>query len=221
MNRMARVARVQAVSGLVFAFFLTLHLVTTASASGGAAAYDGVLAALRRIYRPALLVEILLIAVPALVHIACGVVQIVDRRRHHTKAGSPLAHRLAGYVLLAAIGGHVFATRVMPAFGDGPADFSYLAYSILNWPLFMQPYYVVLGVAGAVHLVIGTSIALRVLGLARPTRRIAVVGAAVAGLVVALGVAGIIAGAANAARDRFPVFRGLYERFMPFLPPRL
>ena len=221
MNRMAPVARIQALSGLVFAFFLTLHLLTTASASGGAAAYDGVLAVLRRIYRPALAVEILLVGIPALVHIACGILQILDRRRSGTAAGSPIAHRLAGYVLLAAIGGHVFATRVMPALGDGPADFSYLAYSILNWPLFMQPYYVVLGVAGAVHLVLGATIALRVLGLAQPPRRIAVAGAAVAGIVVALGVAGIIAGASTASRDRFPAFRALYERFMPFLPPRL
>src|SRR5262245_51529815 len=110
---MAMVTRVQAISGLAFAFFLALHLLTTASAAGGAAAYDGALAALRNIYRPAFAVEILLIALPALVHAACGVAQIVDRRRHGTKAGSPLAHRLAGYVLLAAIGGHVFATRVM------------------------------------------------------------------------------------------------------------
>src|SRR5262245_19696755 len=112
---MAQVARVQAFSGLVFALFLALHLATTASAAAGAATYDGVLATLRRAYRPTLAVELALIALPALVHVACGVAQIVDRRRRGTPPGSPLAHRLAGYVLLAAIGGHVFATRVMPA----------------------------------------------------------------------------------------------------------
>jgi succinate dehydrogenase/fumarate reductase cytochrome b subunit len=218
---MAQVARVQACSGLLFAFFLALHLATTASAAGGAATYDGVLAALRRIYRPTLVVEIALIAVPALVHVACGIVQIVERRRRGTPAGSPLAHRLAGYVLLAAIGGHVFATRVMPAFGDGPADFSYLAYSLLSWPLFMQPYYVVLGVAGALHVVLGVTIAIRVLGLGRPSRLGARVAAAVAALVVAFGVAGMLAAAPTASRERFPAFRALYERFMPFLPPRL
>ena len=218
---MARVARLQALSGLLFAFFLALHLATTASAGGGAAAYDGTLGVLRKIYRPTLAVEILLIGVPALVHVVCGILQIVDRRRHGTPPGSPLAHRLAGYVLLAAIGGHVFATRVMPAFGDGPADFSYLAYSILNWGIFMKPYYVVLGVAGAVHLVLGATIAVRVLGLGRPSRRWAFVGAAVAGLVVATGVFGIFAGSATASRERFAVFRGLYERFIPFLPPTL
>jgi succinate dehydrogenase/fumarate reductase cytochrome b subunit len=212
---------VQAASGLAFAFFLTLHLATTASGVGGPGTYDGTLAALRRVYRPVLAVEIVLIAVPALVHIACGILQIVDRRRRGVAPGSPLAHRLAGYVLLTAIGGHVFATRVMPAFGDGPADFSYLAYSVLNWPLFMQPYYLVLGVAGAVHLTLGASIALRILGLARPTRQRVLAVAAVLALIVAAGTAGIIAGADTASRARFPTFRALYERFMPFLPPSL
>jgi succinate dehydrogenase/fumarate reductase cytochrome b subunit len=220
-ERAARIVRVQAASGLVFAFFLTLHLATTASGVAGPVAYDGTLALLRRAYRPVLAVEIALIGIPALVHVACAVLQIVERRRRGVPAGSPLAHRLAGYVLLAAIGGHVFATRVMPAFGDGPADFSYLAYSLLNWPLFMQPYYLVLGVAGAVHLTLGVTIAVRVLGLARPAHTRALAAAAVLAVVVAAGTLGILAGADEASRDRFAGFRALYERFMPFLPPRL
>jgi hypothetical protein len=32
---------------------------------------------------------------------------------------------------------------------------------------------------------------------------------------------GILRGAASASHDRFPVFRGLYERFLPVLPPRI
>lgn len=221
MSRQGQLARLQAGSGLAFAFFLTLHLLTTAAGVGGPAAYDGALAAFRKVYRPALAVELALIAIPALVHIACALAQILDRRRRGVPASSPLVHRLAGYVLLAAIGGHVFATRIMPAFGDGPADFAYLAYSLLNWPLFMRPYYVLLGLAGAVHLVIGATIACRVLAIARPRPRVAFATATVAALVVALGVAGIIGGASDASRARFPVFRTLYERFIPFLPPRL
>jgi succinate dehydrogenase/fumarate reductase cytochrome b subunit len=221
MTSRARLARLQAGSGLAFAIFLTLHLVTTAAGAGGSARYDGALATFRHIYRPLLAVEIVLIAIPALVHVACAIAQIADRRRRGIPPSGPLVHRLSGYVLLAAIGGHVFATRVMPAFGDGPADFSYLAYSLLNWPGFMRPYYVLLGVAGAVHLVIGTTIALRVLGFARPRSRVAYGAATIAAVVVTLGVAGIIGGAETAARDRFATFRALYERFMPFLPPRL
>ena len=221
MTRQGQLARLQAGSGLAFAFFLTLHLLTTAAGVGGPSAYDGALAAFRTVYRPALAVELALIAVPALVHVGCALAQILDRRRRGVPASSPLVHRLAGWVLLAAIGGHVFATRVMPAFGDGPADYSYLAYSLLNWPLFMRPYYVLLGIAGAVHLLIGTTIACRVLGIARSGGRTVFAAATVAAVVVALGVAGIIGGADTASRERFPVFRALYERFMPFLPPRL
>ena len=221
MTRQARLARLQAASGLTFAFFLTLHLLTTAAGAGGATAYDGALATFRHVYRPALAVELVMIAIPALVHVACAVLQIADRRRRSVPASSPLVHRLAGYVLLAAIGGHVFATRVMPAFGDGPADFSYLAYSLLNWPLFMRPYYLVLGIAGAVHLTLGAAIAARVLGLAKPAPARAFAVAAVLALVVAAGTAGIIGRADTASRARFAVFRSLYERFMPFLPPRL
>jgi hypothetical protein len=57
-------------------------------------------------------------------------------------------------------------------------------------------------------------------GIARWSHRTAVVGAALTALMVALGVAGMLAGAPAASRERFPAFRGLYERFMPFLPPR-
>jgi hypothetical protein len=87
--------------------------------------------------------------------------------------------------------------------------------------LVMRPYYVVLGLAGAVHLVLGATLAARIPGVARARPRGAFVGAAVTALVVAVGAAGILRGAATASRDRFPVFRTLYERFVPFLPPRL
>src|SRR4051812_29964758 len=61
--------RLQALSGALFAFFLGLHLGTTATASAGIAAYDRVLVTLRAVYRPHPLVEIALIATPAIVHV--------------------------------------------------------------------------------------------------------------------------------------------------------
>ncbi len=228
-----RLAMVQAVSGVVFAVFLALHLATTSSAAGGAALYDGVLAALRRVYRPTLAVELLLIGVPAVVHIACAVLALLARRGTRAPR-SPLrvrVHRATGYVLLVAIGGHVFATRVMPALATGAtatgaADFSYLAYSLLNWPGFMRPYYLVFGVAGAIHLALGLGVATQVLfgrrGPAMATvGRVSVAAAVVAGVLVAAGVSRMIVGAGQASVARFAEFRALYERFMPFLPPRL
>src|SRR5262249_11057545 len=76
-----RLARVQALSGLAFALFLALHLATTASGIAGPAAYDGTLALLRRVYRPTLAIEALLIGVPLVAHVACAILQIAARRR--------------------------------------------------------------------------------------------------------------------------------------------
>jgi succinate dehydrogenase/fumarate reductase cytochrome b subunit len=212
-------ARVQAASGLAFAFFLALHLATTASALAGPAAYDGVLAALRRVYRPTLAVELALIALPAVLHVACAVRRLATRRG---PAPTRLRlHHAAGYVLLAAIGGHVLATRVMPAFGSAPADFSYLAYSLLNWPAFMWPYYVTLGAAGAFHLLVGTAVAARVLVGVRASPRLTVTAASVAAALIAAAAVSMIIHAPDSSRTRFPEFRTLYERFLPFLPPRL
>src|SRR5262249_34317486 len=150
-----------------FAFFLLLHLATTTAAIGGPGAYDGTLATLRRLYRPTLGIELALVAVPAVVHIACAFVIVRDRRRRRLAPTAPRAHRLAGWFLLVAIAGHAFATRVVPVFGTAGADYSYLAYSLLNWPALMRPYYVLLGAAGAVHLTLGSTIAFRVLGVRR------------------------------------------------------
>jgi len=214
-------ARVQAISGLAFAFFLTLHLATTISGVAGPAVYDDVLTTLRRVYRPTLALELALVGTPAVVHVGCAIAQIVRRRRRGWAARTPLAHRVAGYVLLAAIGGHVYATRIVPALGNDPADYAYLAYSLLNWPLFMRPYYVLLAAAGATHLVFGTAIALRILGRrGSPRRPVAFAAGVAAGLGVA-GAIGIAWYASDASRVRFAEYRALYERYVPLLPPRL
>lgn len=223
---MGRVARAQAISGLVFALFLTLHLTTTVSAVGGPASYDGVLGAVRRLYRPHIAVELALIGIPALVHIVCAVLQIIDRRRRR-RSGEALPtpswrvriHRWAGYFLLAAIGGHVFATRVMPA----GADFAYLAYSILGWPAAINPYYVILGTAGAVHLVLGLGFAAAILAPRRfaspAVARLFAWGAAAGATAVIAGVAFMIARAPQADRSRFPEYRAAYEKHLPFMVP--
>jgi len=215
---MARLVRIQAASGLAFGFFLLLHLATTTAAVGGASAYDGTLALLRRLYRPTLAVELLLVAVPASVHIACAFAVIRERRRRGLAPDAPRAHRLAGWFLLVAIAGHVFATRIVPTFGSASADFSYLAYSLLNWPALMRPYYVLLAAAGAVHLTLGSGIALRVFGVRRAA--VGSVPATLAAAAVIAGVMGLVAHAPSASSARFTEFRALYARFLPMLPTR-
>jgi succinate dehydrogenase/fumarate reductase cytochrome b subunit len=224
-----KAARVQAASGAAFALFLSLHLATTSSATLGISTYDRVLAALRAIYRPSLSVEIVLIAAPALVHVVCAA-RALWRRRNRPPARPPWSlrvHRWAGWTLAAVIVGHVFATRVMPALAIGPAatgraEFSYLAYSVLNWPIFIIPYYLIFGLAGAAHLALGLAYAVRVLAPSQtrtaPTVRLGVVAACLVAALVTAGVTSVIAHAREASPIRFPEYHAIYERCMPFMP---
>ena len=219
---MNRLTRVQAASGLGFAFFLALHLATTVSAVGGPASYDGTLASLRAVYRAHPIVELLLIGATAATHITCAILQIVRRRRTGPHPSPPLVlriHRWAGYFLMLAIVGHVYATRVMPAMAESGADFSYLAFSILAWPYFIKPYYYALGLAGAIHLGLGLGYAMTALGPRSPwIRKASAAGAGIAAALVVAGVTGMIARSAEADRSRFDVYRALYDRYMPVMP---
>lgn len=223
MEQLARIRRVQAVSGLLFAFFLCLHLATTASASFGA--YDGVLRRLRGVYRPILLVELVLVGVPALVHIACALAVIAIRRRHRIRPAPALrmrVHRWAGYFLLLVVVGHVFATRIVPASGSGPADLSYLAFSVLGFPAFIDPYYLALGLAGSLHLFLGLPLALTIVAPkllnARALARAGMVAAALAAIVVLAGVVSILRAAPRVDRARFEEYASLYDQWMPWFP---
>jgi len=228
---MNRLARVQAVSGLCFAIFLVLHLATTMSAVGGPAAYDGALASFRAVYRAHPVVEFLLIGTSAAVHIVCAVMRILRRRRETPRPTAPIAlriHRWSGYFLMVVIVGHVFATRAMPALAGGPtatgrADFSYLAYSVLGWPLLINPYYYLLGLAGAVHFGLGLGFAAATLAPrhfgTRAARRASVATAVIAGMLVAAGVTAVIGRAGEADRSRFSEFQAIYDRFLPFMAP--
>lgn len=222
---MNRLAKVQALSGLAFAIFLGMHLATTVSAAGGPASYDGTLASLRAIYRAHPVVEFLLIGTSAAVHIACAILQIVRRRKSGPHPRPPWRlrlHRWAGYFLMLAIVGHVYATRVMPALGGGRADYSYLAFSVIAWPYFINPYYFALGLAGATHFGLGLGFAAQALAPAAfsPVVKQVSIGVAVTtGILVFAGVTGIIVKSGEADRSRFAEYRALYDKYMPVMPP--
>src|SRR5262245_11775392 len=184
----------QAISGAGFALFLALHLATTASGATGPASYDGTLSSMRAVYRAHPVVEFLLIGALAAIHMACGVIRFVRRRRAGPQPKPALRlrlHRWAGYFLMIAFAGHVYATRVMPALGTASADYSYLSFSILAWPAMIVPYYFVLGLAGAVHFGLGLGFAAATL-TGRYPRRVSLAAAWGAGILVTAGVAGIV-----------------------------
>ncbi len=220
MPAQSRLPRVQAISGLIFGFFLVLHLLTTISVLGGTASYDETLRAIRVVYRPILLVELALIGASGFVHIGCALVSMRRRKKVIALAG-PFwlrAHRASGYFLLLVAIGHALATRVLPVLAtEGPADFAFLAFSLLKAPYFFVPYYILLGASGATHLGIGVHLAsrnVRGLPVSAPSRAdLAVVGALT--VLVVASVLTIIIRAPEANRDNFEALERLYQRAVP------
>lgn len=221
---------IQAASGAIFALFLTLHLLTAASGALGIESYDGTLGLLRRIYRPHVAVELLVMGASGTIHIACAVLQMIRRRKIFALKGAwwMRAHRLSGYFLLLVIIGHVLATRIAPTLATGPtatgkADFSFLAFATLAAPYFFWPYYLMLGVAGSLHLGLGLHLASRVLirrsaapapgthGGPSVARLVAVFGFTA---MVFAGVFGILARAKDAPRHRFPEYKALADKLL-------
>jgi succinate dehydrogenase/fumarate reductase cytochrome b subunit len=222
--REARLIRGQALSGLVFAVFLSLHLANAAAGALGPSAYDGFLARARLVYQfPPF--EVLAVGAAAAVHASYGIRRWRARRRAARDGGRAAVpgwlrlHRASGWLLLAVLPGHVLATRGPGLLLDLPADFSFLRFSLQTWPWFMAPYYVALYSAGLYHLLHGSLLALRVAGLrapapaARGARVLLFIALAAGGAAVAA-----MAGASGPAdTSRYGAFRALYEEYAPFM----
>lgn len=185
-----RLLQVQALSGATFALFLTVHLMNQAAAVWGERRYDELQHAARQAYQaPA--VELLLVLLPLAVHVLSAVVRLVKFRGD--ASSGPWRVRLfryAGRFLLLVIVGHVLATRGPAWSGAVPEGVSFagLAFTFQFVPAFFWPYYLVLGLAGVVHLVHGVSTVARMVGAPAPGDRTFWVTVAVAGVLVVAGV---------------------------------
>ncbi|MGB8332163.1 MAG: hypothetical protein WCE62_18700 [Polyangiales bacterium] len=163
----SKLARVQAVSGLLFSVFVLVHLSNTALAIIGADLYDGFQSRARVVYQWPLL-ELALIGA-LLVHIVSGIVRM--RARRGSTAEPPLRlrlHRYAAYYLAIFIFGHIGATRLPALLADAPPFFGGISFSMHFAPWFFYPYYAVLGMAGLYHAFYGIPVALGVLGVRAP-----------------------------------------------------
>ncbi len=167
-------ARVQAVSGLVFASFLVIHLLTALAAVFGQGAFDGAMALGRRYYQ-VVPIELGVVLLSLVVHIAASVTRALRRRRRSNgelrRRGPALAvrlHRISAYFLLVVITGHIVATRAPAVFAEIPIEFAYVNYTLVHVPAYFMPYYTVLFAAGAYHGLRGVWIALGVLEVSRP-----------------------------------------------------
>lgn len=145
--------RAQRLSALVFSGFLALHLFAVSGALFSAAVFDRLLDATRLLYGY-LPVELgLLFAL--VIHVGAS---LILWKRRPVDAPRPLGTQvqsIAGFLLLVSIGGHVAATRILPAMSGFQADATYVWIALAIWPTFFVPYYAALGVAGALHLLYG------------------------------------------------------------------
>lgn len=189
-----RLLRVQAASGLVFLLFASLHLLNTALAALGPDAYNGFQRALRPVYQHPV-VEVSLILAPLGVHIAAGLLRMRGRPRRQPAGLRQRVHRYAGYFLMLAMAGHVYATR-QPALQHGAwPEFEGVAFTFQFLPAWFYPYYAALALAGVLHAALGVPLALGVLGARVPAvlrrgRGLWIPAGVLAALVV-LGVAGL------------------------------
>lgn len=150
--------KLQAITGLIFATFVAVHLLNTWLAGLGPAAYDGVQVALRQVYQ-FIFVEVLILSA-LLVHVVAGVMRIVKEPKR-TLTIRARVHRYAGFFLMLVILGHILAVRGSSMFFDVYPGFAGLAFSIEFLPGFFYPYYLLLGVAGFYHALNGSGIALQ------------------------------------------------------------
>jgi len=164
-------ARVQAISGLVFAVFALPHVVNVMASALGPGRYDEFQTQIRPIYQFPLVEAVLLTAL--LVHVTAGVRRWWTRPRSKDPRQIPLRtrlHRATAYFLTLSIVGHVAATRGPGWFAGLNLGFAGLALAMDALPWFFYPYYVLLGCSGLYHASHGTWLALRMLGVDMPVR---------------------------------------------------
>eukprot|EP00026_Physarum_polycephalum_P013910 Phypoly_transcript_14369.p1 GENE.Phypoly_transcript_14369~~Phypoly_transcript_14369.p1 ORF type:complete len:254 (+),score=25.40 Phypoly_transcript_14369:198-959(+) len=170
--------KVQAISGLVVASYLSLHFVSIACANFGPATFNNVLNILREAYQYPVYEIPMVLSIP--IHMIAGNIRI--NRRHERESHSTTIHtqnptisfqenqlkwhRRAAKFISFAIIGHFSATRIFPQFAGIYPNFSWMQYT-LTWPygIIFVPYYVLLGMSGAYHLMNGLYYALRNLGM--------------------------------------------------------
>jgi len=185
-------SKLQAVSGLAFGTFASLHLCNTITANLGYKTYNGVMNVFR-IYYQNPVVELVVVGVALVTHMTCSFIKINRRMRllstqevvknkggeSSTKETDLISrlketfvlspeelHAKTGIVLLVFVLGHIAATRV--AAWNHPLNFSSLSFTLSQWPMLFYPYYILFGISGVYHLSYGALQAFRILGFKVP-----------------------------------------------------
>jgi len=186
--------QIQACSGLVFSSFATIHILNSFTAHFGHLAYDAIQDILRKFYQNRVIEAVL--AGALIIHIGSSSIifyrrytghrtpQVKRRRMSMPPQKENLLdsikekinekvdltprsiHRYTGYVLAGVIGIHVLNTRI--TMWNNPPDFTFLNFSLKNWPIIMYPYYMTLLTSGIYHTYFGIQQALHALGVKFP-----------------------------------------------------
>jgi len=151
-------AKVQALSGALFAVFLIAHLGNTVSALAGQRVFDALQGGIGWV------VQGLLSEWPLLgclgVHVAAGVIRnsLAPGRVEvapSSRTSLDRAHRWVGRGLAVVVPFHVIGTRGPEWFSDVTTDMSYVTYTLDHMGLLFHPYYFILFMAGAFHMTRG------------------------------------------------------------------
>ncbi|KAL9643307.1 hypothetical protein ABK040_014762 [Willaertia magna] len=131
MSDLSTLRSIQRLSGAAFSVFVTLHLLTTASAALSNESYDHYLALFRKFYRPNPMVEGLVVVLPLIVHMISN--SLIFMKKKDIKTEKPIQvplskkiHTYTGYLLSLLVPVHAFATR----FGPKEASFEHIQEAI-------------------------------------------------------------------------------------------
>lgn len=232
------VRSIQALSGLAFSSFLSLHALNTIVASTGPHGYDETQRLFRMFYwHPMVELPVLFGALG--VHVASSIYLMISRELASQKQQQPprtkavatvswrtLLHRYSGIFLMFCVGGHIFATRghsvLLP--DEHVGGFTLVQYTMDKFPGFwlMYPYYLAFGVCGVVHGVYGVIRSLEVLAPPlRPLMRSLQSGYTieVVNFVLCLGMIAGVSSFAGLLRglgptDEYPAVRKFYAMLM-------
>ncbi len=166
-----RLMRLQAISGLVFAVFVALHLLNVMVSAFGPGLYDAFQVTVRPLYQNPV-IELGVLGTALVVHIVTGILRIRRRPRSRGWARLPLRtrlHRMSAYFLLLVIVGHIAATRAPTLLEGFYVGFAGLSFSMESMPGIFYPYYLALGLCGLFHGGYGSYLALRSLGVSLPS----------------------------------------------------
>jgi len=174
----ATLIKVQAISGLVVASYLTMHFISIVSGNSGPATFNHSLNIFRELYQSPFYEIPMLLSIP--IHMVAGKMRMDKRHEREKEHNGPTKsqneaitfpekqmkwHRRAAKFISLAIIGHFAGTKVLSMLSGILPSFSTMQFT-LTYPygVFFLPYYCALGLSGAYHFINGLYYATRNLG---------------------------------------------------------